>query len=171
MKPFALVSLLFAFAVFSAEISAFTLTTTSTTVTTTNNVLSATPSESTSSRIALMSYGAIDAYYYRSRNTYMLYPYYASTTQGNIYAEGKPYVRLYVYIQSEGNYLINFSASGGTARLRHQSGGPVFDLRGVNCTGSCDYQLPVRLSAGYHYFYFWSNDSYKYVYSASVTPA
>lgn len=147
----------------------YTLSTSSTTTTSSTTEMYATPSRSSASAVQLSSVGAYDTYYYRSRDMYLLYNYYASTT--NIgYAEGKPYARLYAYIPSDGNYLVSFRASPGSARMRHNTNGPIVGDWNMSGCNPCDYTSVVRLRAGYNYFYFWANDSYKYVYSATITP-
>lgn len=165
------VSLLITGANSTAQYTLSTSTSTSTTTTTTSSPsdLFATPSRSTSSYIQLSSVGAYDTYYYRSKDLYMLYNTYASTSYTG-YADGKPYARLYVYIQKEGNYLVSFRASAGSARMRHNTNGYVVGNWSLSGCNPCDYSVPVALSAGGHYFYFWATDSYKYVYSASVAP-
>jgi len=70
-------------------------------------------------------------------------------------------------------YRINYSASPGPTKLRHQSYGPIienWDYTGKNCN-PCNHQVIRELSAGYHYLYLWgSNNQSRYVYSASVEP-
>jgi hypothetical protein len=126
-----------------------------------------TPSTTTPPDVKLYSYGGIDGDYYRERDFYLLYGAYTTNQR---YVENKPYVMLRVNIPADGRYLVNFSASRGTAKLRHQYSGPIireWDFRNASCN-PCDYLVQLDLSQGYHYFYFWTQDSYKYVYSASV---
>jgi len=126
-----------------------------------------TPSTTTAPQVKLYSYGGIDGDYYRQNNVYLLY---GAHSTGVSYVENKPYILLWVNIPADGRYLVNFSASRGTAKLRHQYNGPIVQEWNYNNStcNPCDYLARLDLAAGYHYFYFWSQDYYKYVYSASV---
>ena len=126
-----------------------------------------TPGSNTLPSARIYGFGVVDYDYTRKQDAYLLH-HYGSTTRK--YAEGKPYVMLTVNVPKTGDYLINFKGSRGRAKLRHQPSGPVvneWDLRSTACD-PCDYVASLELDAGYHYFYYWTDDAYQWVYSASV---
>lgn len=116
----------------------------------------------------LYGIGVVDSDNSRRQDAYLLHQF-GSTTRS--YAESRPYVMLTVTVPYTGRYLVSFRASRGTAKLRHQPSGPVineWDKRSESCD-PCDYVALVELEAGDHYFYYWTNDAYQFVYSATVS--
>jgi len=116
----------------------------------------------------MYAYGVLDYSYARSRDYYLLYPSMISTNM--TYTENKPFVRLSFYAPTAAYYKINFSASRGTAQLKHQNNGPIimtWDYKAKSCN-PCNYQVIKYFSAGHHNLYYWTKDSYQYVYSAAI---
>jgi hypothetical protein len=82
-----------------------------------------------------------------------------------------PLARLYVYVDTDGWYIVNFEAkgtSGTSVSMKHYSGGTYSTVASWTYSGttqSCPALL--ELSAGYHYFY-WISPSSVYIYEANV---
>jgi len=124
-----------------------------------------TPGDPVTSNSYLTLYGA-RVY---SNDRFYLYsgdPGYNSTN-----AENKSHAFFRFYVPSTGDYLINISASKGKAKLRHQSGGPIidtWDFMGLPWGPPYNYLTAEYLAQGYHYFYFWPDNSGIYIYSVSL---
>lgn len=82
-----------------------------------------------------------------------------------------PLARLYVNVDTDGWYIVNFEAkgtSGSSVSMKHYEGGAYSTVASWTYSGatqSCPVLL--ELSAGYHYFY-WISSSSVYVYEANV---
>jgi|GEM_PF-6668935 len=101
-------------------------------------------------------------------NNHYLLVSYDSVSNSN--SENKPYAFLRFSVPTTGTYLINVQASRGKAKLRHQYNGPIIGTWDFTTKpyGTYDYVTKDNLAQGTHYFYFWPEESYIYVYSASL---
>jgi hypothetical protein len=95
-----------------------------------------------------------------------------SVTWTNPNTEDQPYAYVFFQAPAAGYYIIDFKASRGRAKLRHQSNGPIidtWDLTSQSCY-SCDYATMEYLEQGNHYLYFWPDGNYGlYLYSVDIT--
>ncbi len=99
-----------------------------------------------------------------------LYPVSSSSSYATNFGTqvANPLARLYVRIDTDGWYIVNFEAStSSSASLKYYSGGAYSTVASWTSNSSGSYPAVLELSAG-NYAFYWISSSSVLIYEANV---